>query len=389
MDFVTAIWKNEISSRVGNIAAALNVLGVDGILLSMNVSLYYTSGRIFSGYTYISSDGAVKYFVRRPVALEGENVVYIRKPEQIASSLDKYPQSIAIELDGCTYNEALRLKNVFPEAKMANASSIMRAIRARKSSFEIERLRISGALHVQAYKHIPSMFRLGMTDIELQIAIEAKLRTMGSLGQFRIAGQSMELFMGNLLTGDNADTPSPYDFTMGGAGLDSSMPVGANGSEIHVGSAVMIDFGGNFTGYMTDMTRTFKLGHISDLAAKAHQASIDICAMVSAAARPGVMARELYQMALKKAQDEGLAEYFMGHRQQAGFIGHGVGIEVNEAPVLAPKSKDMIEQGNVIALEPKFVIPGVGAVGIENTYVVLADRTECITPAPEYLIDLQ
>ncbi|MDE7443677.1 MAG: M24 family metallopeptidase, partial [Muribaculaceae bacterium] len=77
------------------------------------------------------------------------------------------------------------------------------------------------------------------------------------------------------------------------------------------------------------------------------------------------------------------------HRQHAGFIGHGVGIEINELPVIAPRSRDILQADNVIALEPKFVIPHVGAVGIENTYVVTADGLKCLTNAPEEIIGLE
>ena len=93
-------------------------------------------------------------------------------------------------------------------------------------------------------------------------------------------------------------------------------------------------------------------------------------------------------MAKKMADDAGFGEYFMGHRQQAGFIGHGVGIEVNELPVIAPRSKDVFRKNNVIAIEPKFVIPGTGAVGIENTYVVTDNGLKCVTNFPEELIEL-
>lgn len=78
----------------------------------------------------------------------------------------------------------------------------------------------------------------------------------------------------------------------------------------------------------------------------------------------------------------------MGHKQKAGFIGHGVGIEINELPVIAPRSHDILQENNVIALEPKFVIPHVGAVGIENTYRVTASGLESLTLAPEEIIDL-
>ena len=83
-----------------------------------------------------------------------------------------------------------------------------------------------------------------------------------------------------------------------------------------------------------------------------------------------------------------MSDYFMGHKQKAGFVGHGIGIEINEGPVLAPRSKDVLEAGNVIAIEPKFVIPGVGAVGIENSYVVSEDGLVRLTHAPEEIICL-
>ena len=70
--------------------------------------------------------------------------------------------------------------------------------------------------------------------------------------------------MGNVICGDNADTPTPYDFAMGGAGLSCSIPVGCNGSLIRPGMAVMIDMCGNFTGYMTDMTRVYSVGELPD-----------------------------------------------------------------------------------------------------------------------------
>ena len=172
--------------------------------------------------------------------------------------------------------------------------------------------------------------------------------------------------MGNVLAGCNADVPAPYDFAMGGRGLDPSIPGGAAGEEIKEHNAVMVDLNGNFTGYMTDMTRVFAVGSLPQAAVDAHQCSIDICRAFEREARPGVEARTLYEMCADMARERGLERYFMGHRQHAGLVGHGVGIEVNEWPVIAPRSRQILERNNTIALEPKFVIPEVGAVGIET-----------------------
>lgn len=100
----------------------------------------------------------------------------------------------------------------------------------------------------------------------------------------------MEIFMGNVLAGENADTPTPYDFAMGGAGLDDSLPIGCNGASIRRGQTVMVDINGNFTGYMTDLTRVFSLGDIPEKALHAHRVSIEIQQAVMEMARPGVSA---------------------------------------------------------------------------------------------------
>ena len=130
--------------------------------------------------------------------------------------------------------------------------------------------------------------------------------------------------------------------------------------------AIMVDVNGNYTGYTTDMSRVFSVGTLDKLSIKAHNCSLRICHELSSMGKPGIEAKLLYNKAIEIVTEEGLDHLFMGHRQKAGFIGHGVGIEINELPVIAPRSRDILEVGNVIALEPKFVIPGVGAVGIEN-----------------------
>ena len=376
----------EASLRLDKVSSQLKASGTEAMLAGDNATLYYLTGRVFAGYAYITDAGEATFFIRRPVELEGDNVVYIHKPEHIPDHLTAMPKSIALELDITPYSAISRLQAIFPEAKTVNASPMLQAARATKTAFEIEKIRQSGIRQERVYRLIPKLYRPGMTDLELQVEIERASRLEGCLGQFRISGTSMELYMANLLVGDNADNPTPYDFAMGGAGLDPSLPVGCNGTEIRPGESVMADVNGNYTGYMTDMTRTFALGELSPIAMKAHQCSIDICRELSAMARPGTPAKALYVKAEEMAKEAGLHEYFMGHRQKAGFVGHGLGIEINEHPVIAPRSRDIIAEGNVFALEPKFVIPATGAVGIENTYCVGADKTECLTNAPEPII---
>ncbi len=380
--------------RFERIKHVMSDSGLDSMLIGGNANLFYLTGRVFFFYFFIStSTTGPLYFVRRPNDLAGDNIFFIRKPEDIPGELSAAGidagRHIGLETDTTSYTMCRRLMKAFGMSEAGNADAVLRTVRSVKTGREIELIAESGIKQEGVYREIPSLYRSGMTDIDLQIEIEYLSRQRGCLGQFRISGDSMELFMGNILAGDNADTPTPYDFAMGGGGQHPSLPVGANGTVITDGMSVMVDCNGNFNGYMTDMTRVFSTSEVSQLALEAHDCSREICRKLAEAGQPGVPARMLYEQALEIVRSHGLEAFFMGHRQHAGFIGHGVGIEINEMPVIAPRSRDVLEVGNVIALEPKFVIPGTGAVGIENTYVVCgAGPMRCLTNAPEEIIRL-
>lgn len=275
-----SVLADEFSQRWERIRKSMLQQGADAMLVTDNVNLYYVSGRVFSGYCYLPADREPLFFVRRPVGLDGDNIVYIRKPEEIGDYLREqglpFPQTLMLENDSITHNEFLRYEAIFKPATIKNGTAVLRSVRSIKTPYEIGQIRRSGILHAEVYAKIPSLYKKGMTDLDLSVEIERESRLLGSLGIFRIFGQSMEIFMGSVIAGDNADNPSPYDFAMGGAGLDDSLPVGCNGTMLEERMSVMVDLGGNFTGYMTDMTRTFAIGDLQELAYKAHETSIEI-----------------------------------------------------------------------------------------------------------------
>ncbi|MDE5786058.1 MAG: aminopeptidase P family N-terminal domain-containing protein, partial [Duncaniella sp.] len=267
-------------SRVEALRGAMSAAGMDAILVTDNANKYFLTGRVFTGQIYVPVTGEVIYFIRRPLQLDGDGVVYVHKPEQIAESLGlNMPHRLGLELDITAYNTVERLKKVFAGAEVLNASPLLRQVRAVKDEAALKLLRMSGQKQAYVYSRIPRLYTEGMSDIELQIEIERASRLEGCLGQFRISGDSMELYMGNVLAGDNSDTPSPYDFAMGGAGMDPSLPVGADGTLLKNGMTVMVDMNGDYTGYMTDMTRIFCVGQVENLpetVRKAHECSIRI-----------------------------------------------------------------------------------------------------------------
>lgn len=389
-------YKEELSKdlliRQQRLQSAMQSMNIEGCILTTAVNVFYMTGMVYNGYYYLPIEGQPVHFVKRPEDVSFDNTIYIRKPEQITDELknlgNSIPQSVLIETDVISFGECSRLLNTFGLKEAANASTLMRKVRSVKTEFELEQVRLCAHKHEAVYKMIPSVYKEGMTDIEFQIEIERLMRLHGSLGLFRSYGENMDIYMGSLLTGENAEAPSPFDFALGGAGTSPILPLGASGQKIKKGNIIMVDMAGNYTPWMTDMTRVFSVGKTLDLAYRAHQVSIEISNKVMDIAKPGVSCAELYNIAMEAVVKNNLEPYFMGTKQQAKFVGHGVGLEINEPPVLTPRSKELLEPNIVFALEPKFVIPEVGAVGIENTYLVTQDGLEKLTILEEEIIEL-
>ena len=384
--------ENELELKWRRIQQAMRQEEADGCLLTMNMNLYYVSGQVFNGYFYLPAEGRPYWFVKRLTIPETNQVHVIRKPEQIPDFFRDLnlamPRKLLLEADELSYNEYIRLQHVFRAEATGNASALIRHIRMIKTPWEIEQMRISARKHEAVYREIPACSRPGMRDIELQIEIEKRMRVHGSLGYFRAFGSNMDIFMGSLLAGENAGEPSPFDFALGGTGMHASGPLGANGTLLREGTTVMADMSGNYTAYQTDMTRVFSIGKLPDRAYRVHRVALEIQARMERAAKPGVPCAELYRDALAMAGQEGLEDCFMGTRFQAKFVGHGVGLEINELPVLTTRSKDILQPGMTFAFEPKFVLAGIGAVGIENTFLVTDSGVEKMTLLDENIIEL-
>ena len=384
--------ENELELKWRRIQQAMRQEEADGCLLTMNMNLYYVSGQVFNGYFYLPAEGRPYWFVKRLTVPETNQVHVIRKPEQMPELFRDLnlamPRKLLLEEDELSYNECIRLQHVFRAEATGNASALIRHIRMIKTPWEIEQMRISARKHEAVYREIPACYRPGMRDVELQIEIEKRMRMHGSLGYFRAFGSNMDIFMGSLLAGENAGEPSPFDFALGGTGMHASGPLGANGTLLREGTTVMADMSGNYTAYQTDMTRVFSIGKLPDRAYRVHRVALEIQARMERTAKPGVSCAELYRDALAMAGQEGLKDCFMGTHLQAKFVGHGVGLEINELPVLTTRSKDILQPGMTFAFEPKFVLAGIGAVGIENTFLVTDSGVEKMTLLDENIIEL-
>lgn len=384
-----SIIHSDINLRIQRLQERMRSEGIDALVASSNVALLYLFGRIYSGLAYIPQTGEAQYFVRRPQSYGTEpQIHYIRKVEQLVDSIELGGlQRVALELDEQSYSDIQRLAKLFPSAQICNATNLLRQVRMIKTPLEQEAIRTAAQRHMDVYRRVPEVYRPGMTDLELQFEIEGLMRQGGSVGLFRCFGSAMEIHMGSLLAGDNAAAASPYDFALGGAGTEA-LPLGACGTPLREGISIMLDMAGNYGVYLTDLTRTFSIGRLSDEAYRLHELSRRMHREIMQTAGPGTSCGELHTRCLELAEAEGAQTYFMGLGQQAQFVGHGLGLQINELPVLTARSRDVLSEGMVIAFEPKFVLPGIGAVGIENTYLITADGVENLTPLEEEIIDL-
>lgn len=391
MNYQEALSK-DLEIRCSRLQEAMRAINVDACVLTTTVNVFYMTGCVYNGYFYLPAEGEPFHFVKRPEGIAFDNTIYVRKPEQITEELLNrnvpLPKALLLETDVISFGECSRLLNIFGLNTAANASVLMRKIRSIKTAFELGQIKACARKHEAVYKLVPSVFKRGMTDVEFQIEIEKLMRLHGSLGLFRSYGENMDIYMGSLLAGENAEVPSPFDFALGGAGSSPILPLGASGQTIQEGQTIMVDMAGNYTPWMTDMTRVFSAGKTLEIAYRAHQVSIDIHNSTMDMAKPGTKCADLYEIAMERVAKANLEPYFMGTKQQAKFVGHGVGLEINEPPVLTPRSKEVLEPNIVFALEPKFVISEVGAVGIENTYAVTDGGIEKLTILEENIIEL-
>ena len=382
----------ELSLRIQQLQQVIQRENADACIVATTVNLFYFCNFIFDGYLYVLPEGEPLLFVKRPESLKGDNILFIRKPEHITEMLQERgiekPRKALFEAETMSYSTSNRLLSALDAPETVNASGIIRQIRSVKSEYELGMLRQCAKIQSEIYAAIPSLYKPGMTDVEFQTEVEYLMRKKGSLGIFRAYGQNMEIFMGSVLSGNNAQAASPFDFSIGGNGMSPVLPIGADGHVLTEGTTVMFDMAGNFTPYQSDMSRTFALGKVDEKAYTAHQLSMEMNDWVVANVKLGMACAEIYNYCLRISQEHGFADNFMGTTQQAKFVGHGLGLEINEPPVLTPRSKEILQSNMAFAFEPKFIFPHIGAVGIENTFIVTPSGVEKITLCEESMLSL-
>ena len=390
--------KTEIDDRIEKLQRQLLHEGIDGALILQNTDLFYFSGTIQQSHLYIPAQGPPLLMVRKSLQRATaesplSTILSLNSPKQLITLIRekglKPPKIMGMELDVLPTNIYFSYKRLFPEVEIRDISIPIRLVRAVKSAYELNLIRQAAAFSDQVAEMMPNLLRTGMTEIELAGLVEAQARRLGHQGIVRMRLWGAEMFYGHLMSGPAAAIPSFLASPTGGASVSAAVAQGPSFRKIRRNEPVLFDYVFAWKGYISDHTRIYSIGRPPQKLVEAHAHMLDLQERIKAMATPGTVAGDLYTAAIEIAARKGVGEHFMGAgADRVRFIGHGVGLELDEFPFLADGQKTELKEGMVIALEPKLIFPGKGVVGIENTHVVTPNGLEQLTHAEQQIVSV-
>ncbi|MDO9534468.1 MAG: Xaa-Pro peptidase family protein [Bacillota bacterium] len=378
--------KSELDRRVAKLQESLRQSGIDGAVIVQNADLFYFTGTIQRSHLFVPTEGKPVMLVKKSLERAKEessmdNIISLESLKEINTVLQSYGygpfKTLGFELDVLPVSQYLHYQKLFEQSEIVDVSPLIRAVRMVKSSFEIEILKDAAKLHNEIFSLIKDNIREGISELELSGIITGVSRKKGYSGLMRVRGFNQDLFYVHLLAGNNT-FQSYFDGSVGGKGISPAFAQGSYNKLIGRNEPVFVDYSFILDGYMLDQTRVFCLGKLPDHLAKAHAVAVDILKELEKIAKPGIACGNLYDRAMQMAGNSEFGKHFLGFPEPVAFVGHGIGIELDELPVIAHGVNIPLEEGMVFALEPKFVFPD-GAVGLENTYLVTKNGLETLT----------
>lgn len=385
--------ETEIAARIGALQQALRRRDLDATLILQKTDLFYYSATIQQAHLFVPAEGEPLLMVNKVLKrARAESplprIVALESPKKIPETLSAHglpmPSRLGLELDVLPTNLYFALAGIFAGAELKDISGDIRLMRAVKSAYEIELMREAARCSDQVAAAVPELVREGMTEIELAGRVEAEARRMGHQGIVRMRLWGSELFYGHLLAGPSGGVPSYLASPTGGPGVSPAVAQGAGFRRIRRHEPILVDYVFAYRGYLSDHARIFSIGALPEELAQAHAAMLELQKRIMQMAAPGTASGAVYDFALEQAERAGYGRHFMGvGSERIRFVGHGVGLELDEFPFLNAGQRLQLQAGMVIALEPKLVFPGKGVVGIENTHLVTPDGLEPLGRFPD------
>jgi len=378
--------KQELLRRTERLFKLLGKHEFDTALIIGKINQYYLTGTLQDGVLALKKNGDISFFVRKSyerARLESP-MDFLRPMSGYRDMLGFLGANLGITLMETNLVPLIainRLKKYFDIERINPLERILSELRAVKSEFELELMRESGRQHkVLLEEIVPGLLREGMSEVDLLAGIFEKMLKLGHHGVSRFSMFQMEMPVGQIGFGENSIYPTNFDGPGGMLGMCPAVPlIGSRSRTLKPGDLVFVDAGYGYMGYHTDKTQvySFKSAPAPEVI-EIHRACMGIQRKIAERLVPGAVPSEIYNN-IYASLPECLSRHFMGYSESVKFLGHGVGLEIDELPVIAKGFDKPLEENTAVALEPKCGVSGVGTVGVEDTYIVKPGGGICLT----------
>ncbi len=384
----------EILARTARLWENLGSRAITAVFAVDRMDVLYFSGTPQDGLVWIPREGEPIFLVRRDLGrahLESPigRIIPFSRPREIPEILAREGAAIhgpvGTSLDVVPVNLYRSLKRALG-CVIEDVSSEIRMTRAVKSPLERARVRAAGDLATELFTSLRDRLELGMREVDVAAEVDAFLLRAGSVSYYRTRTFNLEFTGLCCLAGPSGDWRSASNSpNAAGRGPDPAFGQGASDRRLRPNEPILIDLGTNRSGYYVDTTRIYHWGELPARFVEAQRTSEEILTAATEGLAAGVPMEEVYAQARARAEAAGLGDAFMSGSK---FLGHGVGLEIDEWPVIATGFSEPMPEGAVVALEPKFALPG-GIVGVETTFILEGGRM-CSTvdlPAGPFRLD--
>jgi len=363
-------------------------------LFVSKVNMYYFTGTMQDGFLAIPRDEEAMLWVRRSYERALDESLFpcirpMRSYRDAANSMGSCPCPVHMETELVPLAMYQRMKKYFGFTDCLSLDAEIMATRSIKSPYEISCMRRSGKAHKTVLEdRVPHVLREGMSEAELGAVLFNIMMEEGFHGFTRFGMFDTEMILGQIGFGDSSIYPSYFNGPGGHIGLSPAVPaLGSRERRLKKGDLVFVDIGFGVDGYHTDKTMTYMFGQrLPDYAIETHERCVDIQDRIATLLKPGAVPSRIYNDIMSGLEPEFLDNFMGFGNRTVRFLGHGIGLLVDELPVIAQGFDDAIQEGMAFAVEPKKGIAGIGMVGIENTFIITADGSECITGTSRGLI---
>jgi len=347
--------------RLEKLRAAMGKAGCDGILICVIEGLGWQNACYFSGFRGSSAailvTGAEKLLVTDDryrlqaseqsdfnIIVQGERPLWtVAKELLIKRGLKR------VGIDGRSLPVAI-FREISGHWALEDVSGLLGSLRRAKDAGERERIRQAARIAGEALEKVAAGVKAYVSENEISATLEFFIKTGGADGGWQ-----------------------DHEFIVA-SGPRSALPHGRAGNrKIGPGEWATIDFGARFSGYVSDVTRNLFFGEIPEKWKRRHEILLEAQAAAKSLVSPGVRAAEVDAAARKVIEEAGYAKQF------THGLGHGIGLDLHEAPHLSPRSEDVLEEGDVITIEPGIYFDGEGGMRVEDDYLVTSGGAECLT----------